>query len=217
MSGPAFTRLILVRHGRTEYNTANRLQGRIDIPLAELGVRQAEAVAPVVAAMRPDAIICSPLVRAHRTASAIGAVCGLEPTTDERLMEIDVGRWGGKSVAELRRDDPQFAASMASSADFRRPGGETGTEVMDRIADALEAIAAAHQGQRVVVVSHGFALRTGICRLLGGDYATSRTFGGLSNCSWSLMDRFSDQEAAARGLELKWRLRAYNCKAEVPA
>lgn len=215
MSRAAFTRLILVRHGRTQFNAENRLQGRMDIPLAELGVQQAEAVAPVIAGMGPDAIVSSPLVRAHRTARTIGEACGIEPVTDEGLMEIDVGRWAGKSVAELRREDPRFAASMASGDDFRRPGGETGTEVMERMAGALEGIVEGHQGQRVVVVSHGFALRTGICRLLGGDYAASRSFGGLGNCSWSLMDRFSEEEARARGLEVRWRLRAYNCKVEV--
>ncbi|QCV89174.1 histidine phosphatase family protein [Acidipropionibacterium jensenii] len=208
----ALTRFILVRHGRTEYNAQNRLQGRMDIPLAERGVRQAEAVAPVIAGMDPDIIVCSPLTRARQTARRIGRACGIDPVPDDRLMEIDVGRWGGLRVADLRREAPNLVAAREVGKDFRRPGGETGSEVMDRIAGAMEGIAAHHPGQTVVVVSHGFALRTGICRLLGGDYSASRGLGGLSNCSWTLLDRFSNEESRARGLATPWRLRAYNCQ-----
>lgn len=210
MSG-ATTRLILVRHGRTEFNAQNRLQGQMDVPLSAEGVEQARRVAPVISWLRPQAIVCSPLGRAHRTASAIGRASGIEPVDDPRLMEIDVGEWAGLRAEDLYRDDPRYPAGMVSADDFRRPGGETGTEAMNRIAGAMESIAAEHAGQRVVVVSHGFALRTAMCRLLGGDYTASRAWGGLSNCSWSLMDRFSPEEARSRGLEGLWRLRAYNC------
>ena len=209
------TQLILVRHGRTEFNAENRLQGQLDVPLSAEGVAQADRVAPVISWLRPQAIVCSPLSRAHQTAAAIGRACGVEPVDDARLKEIDVGEWSGLRAEDLFRDDPRYEAGMVSDSDFRRPGGETGTEVMDRIAGAIDAIATEHEGERVVVVSHGFALRTGMCRLLGGDYTASRAWGGLSNCSWSLMDRFGDAEMARRGLDRRWRLRAYNCP--VPA
>ncbi|AXE39142.1 histidine phosphatase family protein [Acidipropionibacterium virtanenii] len=205
------TQLILVRHGRTDFNAENRLQGQLDVPLSSEGEAQAARVAPVISWLRPRVIVCSPLQRAHQTAAAIGEACGVEPVDDPRLMEIDVGEWSGLRAEDLLRDDPRYEAGMVSGSDFRRPGGETGTEVMERIAGAIDAIAAEHQGGRLVVVSHGFALRTGMCRLLGGDYTESRLWGGLLNCSWSLMDRFSDEEASRRGLDGRWRLRAYNC------
>lgn len=205
------TQLILVRHGRTGFNAENRLQGQLDVPLSPEGAAQARRVAPVISWLRPGVIICSPLRRARQTAAEIGEACGVEPLDDPRLKEIDVGEWSGLRAEDLVRDDPRYGAGMASGSDFRRPGGETGTEVMDRIAGAIEAIAAEHEGERLAVVSHGFALRTGMCRLLGGDYTESRRWGGLSNCSWSLMDRFSDDEMVRRGLDGRWRLRAYNC------
>lgn len=210
MSGVT-TRFILVRHGRTEFNAENRLQGQMDVPLSTEGIDQARRMATVISWLRPQAIVCSPLGRARRTAQEIGRASGVTPVDDPRLMEIDVGEWAGRRAEDLYRDDPRYPAGMASGEDFRRPGGETGTEVMDRIAGAVESIAAEHAGQRVVVVSHGFALRTGMCRLLGGDYTDSRLWGGLSNCSWSLMDRFSTEDARSRGLAGPWRLRAYNC------
>ncbi|MDU6251985.1 MAG: histidine phosphatase family protein, partial [Cutibacterium avidum] len=66
------TRIVLVRHGETEFNADGRLQGQLDIPLSSVGIAQAEAVAPVIAGMDPVAIVSSPLVRARVTAETIG-------------------------------------------------------------------------------------------------------------------------------------------------
>ena len=127
------TRLVFVRHGRTAFNVEGRLQGRLDMPLDEVGRRQAFTVAQVIAAMEPDAIIASPLQRARDTAQAIGACAGLGVQLDDRLIEFDVGRWSGQRAADLRRNDPEYAAGVVSPIDYRRADGETASEDADRI------------------------------------------------------------------------------------
>ena len=124
------TRIVLVRHGETEFNADGRLQGQLDIPLSSVGIAQAEAVAPVIAGMDPVAIVSSPLVRARVTAETIGRATGLEVGFDDRLKEVDVGQWAGETVPDLHRNDPHYTRLMASGEDFRRseepdgvPGG----------------------------------------------------------------------------------------------
>ena len=119
------TRIVLVRHGETEFNAEGRLQGQTDIPLSAVGIAQAEAVGPVIAGMNPVAIVSSPLMRARVTAETIGRVAGVEVGVDERLKEVDVGQWAGQTVLDLHRNDPDYARLMASGKDFRRSSGET--------------------------------------------------------------------------------------------
>ena len=84
-------RLVVLRHGQTDYNLANRAQGHLDVPLNETGRAQARGVAPVIAAYAPSFIWSSDLVRASETAAIVAEVCGLEVTTDARLREFAVG------------------------------------------------------------------------------------------------------------------------------
>ena len=100
------TRIVLVRHGETEFNAEGRLQGQTDIPLSAVGIAQAEAVGPVIAGMNPVAIVSSPLMRARVTAETIGRVAGVEVGVDERLKEVDVGQWAGQTVLDLHRKIP---------------------------------------------------------------------------------------------------------------
>ena len=123
------TRLVFVRHGRTAFNVEGRLQGRLGMPLDEVGRRQAFTVAQVIAAMEPDTIIASPLQRARDTAQAIGACAGLGVQLDDRLIEIDVGRWSGQRAADLRRNDPEYAAALSiTGAPMGRRRARSGIE-----------------------------------------------------------------------------------------
>ena len=99
MSGPG-TRLVLWRHGRTGFNAQHRFQGRRDVPLDEIGLAQARAAAPHLAALGPAAIISSPLSRALGTAEALAGLTGLPVERDGRLVEVDVGDWAGLTPAE---------------------------------------------------------------------------------------------------------------------
>lgn len=207
------TRLVLVRHGVTAHNLEGRLQGQLDVPLTRQGMEQARLTAEVVAAMDPRVVISSPLSRARATARAIASASGLaEVGVDPRLAEIDLGRWAGHTPQELRASAPDYVAAQTRTDDYRRSDGETAGEVAARIAAACEDAAAGHRGQTVVLVSHGFALRSGVAHLLGGDHRSSQVLGGLANCSWTVLDHLGPQEARRRGLERLWRLRAYNCQ-----
>ena len=204
------TRIVLVRHGETEFNAEGRLQGQTDIPLSAVGIAQAEAVGPVIAGMNPVAIVSSPLMRARVTAETIGRVAGVEVGVDERLKEVDVGQWAGQTVLDLHRNDPDFARLMASGKDFRRSSGETTAEVAERVTSAVQDAVRAHEGETVCLVAHGFALRAVVVWLLGGGYPEFLRFGGLSNCSWTVLDRIGPNEAGRRGMDDRWRLRTYN-------
>ncbi|WCC80631.1 histidine phosphatase family protein [Cutibacterium equinum] len=204
------TRIVLVRHGETQFNAEGRLQGQWDIPLSAVGTAQAQAVAPVVAAMNPVAIVSSPLVRARVTAETIGRAAGLEVAFDDRLKEVDVGQWAGQTVADLHRNDPEYTSLMASGEDFRRSDGETTAEVAQRVTAAIKDAVGEHTGETVCLVAHGFALRAGVVRLLGGGYPEFLRFGGLGNCSWTVLDRIGAGEADRRGMDDRWRLRTYN-------
>lgn len=205
----SITRVVMVRHGETEFNAQARLQGQMDVPLSPVGMRQAREVAPVIAAMGPHVIVSSPLVRARVTAETIAEQVGIDVTFDDRLKEVDVGGWAGARIADMR-EDPEYNRLMGSGEDFRRAGGETTDEVARRIAAAIEEVATAHAGKVVLVVAHGFALRAGVVRLLGGGYAEFLRFAGLGNCAWTVMDRVDDEEAARSGMSGQWRLRTYN-------
>ncbi|MCA3771538.1 histidine phosphatase family protein, partial [Cutibacterium sp.] len=90
------------------------------------------------------------------------------------------------------------------------------SEVADRIVAVCQDVVAQYAGGTIILVAHGFALRTGICWLLGGDYGASRCLGGLDNCSWSIVDHLPEDVVEARGFLSPWRLMAYNCGVPVP-
>jgi probable phosphoglycerate mutase len=195
------TRLILWRHGVTDWNATERFQGQTDVPLNAAGIRQAETTAPVLAALQPTALYTSPLLRAQRTAQELAIRTGLTSNIDPDLMEIDVGAWSGLTLTEAQALDPAFAAALASGADYRRSlSGETFTEAGERTAGAFRRIAASHPGETVVIVSHGGVIRVGSALFLGWDYRTAATLGGITNCAWVILS-----ERGAR-----WRLAEYN-------
>jgi broad specificity phosphatase PhoE len=140
-------RLLLVRHGQSEWNADGRWQGQADPPLSELGEQQAVAAARAVGIV--DAIYASDLERASRTAALIGAQVGTDVLLDPRLRERHAGPWQGLTRAEIAERWPGFLESGA-----RPEGYERDPSVVARVTAALEAIALAHDGD-VLVVTHG--------------------------------------------------------------
>jgi broad specificity phosphatase PhoE len=156
--------LALVRHGETADNRAGRLLGRSDPPLTALGRVQARAVARVLAAEGPVAIVSSPLLRARETADAIGDACGVAPTVDERLIEIDYGAWERRPLAEVPRD----AAALTSDPSVAFPDGESLVDVGTRVAELCEELLA--RDGLVVAVSHVSPVKGAVAWALGsGD------------------------------------------------
>jgi broad specificity phosphatase PhoE len=138
------TTLLIARHGETDWNRERRWQGHADPPLNDAGREQALALAADVGDV--DAIYASDLRRARETAEIVAAENGAPVHLDERLREVDVGDWSG-----LTRDE--IAARFPGAT--RWANGETREEMGGRVVAALLEIAAAHQGGRVLVVTHG--------------------------------------------------------------
>jgi ribonuclease H / adenosylcobalamin/alpha-ribazole phosphatase len=152
----AATRLILVRHGETEY-TARRLYSGIGDPaLTQRGLAQARAVAARVASGGPlAAVVTSPLSRCADTAQLIAdAAGGLPLRMDTDLVECDFGKWEGLTFAEVRERWPDEMRAWLASTAVAPPGGESFDEVAVRVGRAVARIRAAYPGQRVAVVSH---------------------------------------------------------------
>lgn len=175
------TRLVVLRHGETDHNAQGRFQGHADIPINELGRRQAEAARMRLGARHFDAVYSSPLVRAVETARIVRP--GAEILVDERLMEINVGSWAGLTWAEIQAQMPDYEQKYADGVDFRRsPEGETLAEVVERGRPALLEIAERHEDETVLIVSHGLFLNRVIHSLLGIE---GRVLGSIANAHHS--------------------------------
>ena len=194
-------RVLLLRHGRTEWNASGRFQGQMDSPLDLIGRAQAAAAAVAVAPMRPDAIVSSDLSRTANTADAVGAEVGLSVSLDARLREINLGEWEGLTRAEARERFPAEYASWQAGSDARRGGGETYAEVGARASSCIvEWLDRLGPGSLLVAVTHGGTARATIGTLLGFDPDLYWRLAPLGNCRWALL---SDM---GRG----WRLEEHN-------
>lgn len=200
-------KLILWRHGQTEWNLTGRFQGQADIPLNELGLQQARDAAPAVAGYQPTRVIASDLERAQQTAAELSALTGVSVESNSRFREIHVAEWEGLRLDEVLERDPEFLKREIDGRDSRR--GETGestAEVGERIAAAMHDVTEASADDDVVVVAmHGLAIRVGVATFLGLDLKASRIFGGVDNCGWVVLDR---SRSGA------WRLSGYNVLAD---
>jgi 2,3-bisphosphoglycerate-dependent phosphoglycerate mutase len=161
-------RLLLARHGQTEWHHDNRYVSRTDIGLNETGRREAWMLARRAEEERPDLVLCSPLTRALETARPSAEACGVEPKTDERLRELDFGEWEGRTLAEIREEDSE-SVSLFDEDPARHgfPGGEHLHKGAERVLETLADLHRSHTGQTILVVAHNTLLRLGLCRMLG--------------------------------------------------
>jgi probable phosphoglycerate mutase len=195
-------RLVLLRHGRTEWNATKRIQGQLDPDLDDTGRAQARTVAPVMAGLRPVALWSSDLARARATAEEVARLTGLEPTHDARLREFSLGERQGLTHDEYDELDPaEFARFRAGHWD-EIPGAETRAEVAERFTAVLkEASAALQSGRTAIVVAHGAAIRVAAVHWLGWSLDVAWDLRALGNCAWlELEERPSG----------RWTLAAYN-------
>jgi broad specificity phosphatase PhoE len=151
------TRILLARHGETEWNRLGRWQGHADPPLNDTGRGQAEALAGELAGDGVTAVYSSDLRRASETARIVGDRLALPVTEIPALREIDVGSWSGLTRDEVQERFPDgFARWLAGEIGH---DGETREELTARVVPAVESIAEAHPGELVLVVTHGGAIR----------------------------------------------------------
>lgn len=164
------TRFILVRHGQTAWNEPERFRGREDLPLNELGCRQAEAVAQRIAQDWPDvvAVYTSPLQRTTQTAAAIACALDLTSQPLEALLDLDYGAWQGLSHQEAAERHPElYNAWHQVPQTVQFPNGESLADVRGRVWPAVQVLARQHAGQTVVLVGHQVVNRVLLCAVLG--------------------------------------------------
>jgi broad specificity phosphatase PhoE len=199
-------RLVLLRHGQTDYNVAGRMQGHLDSILTETGVEQAAAVAPEIARLAPDRVISSDLRRAVDTAELVSAACGLPVKYDARLRETHLGEWQGRTVAEIEDGWPGAIATWRSDPAWAPPGGESRIEVVRRSLPVVEELdeeyATGEPDITVVLVAHGGLIAGLVCGLLALPSSTWPAIGGIGNCRWAALARRADHP--------RWRLAGYN-------
>ncbi len=191
---------MLLRHGQTPLSVERRFAGRGDIPLTDIGLGQADAAAVALAERGGiDLILTSPLRRTLQTAEAVAQRTGAPLAVDDDLAETDFGAWEGLTFAEVLSRWPDDMAAWMADASVAAPGGESFAAVGVRVNAALDRLLAAHQGKRVVVVSHVTPIKTLVCRaLLAPPAALFRIHldvGSLTEASW-----FADGPALLRSL-----------------
>ena len=186
----AANRVVLWRHGQTDWNVVNRFQGHSDIALNEVGVFQAKHAAQILAGMNPTAIISSDLGRARNTAQELAILTGLSVEIDADLRETDGGLWEGKTGAENRAEDFQNFIRWIDGED--NPAGTTGerrTEVAERAIRAIKKALGDKTDQVLIVATHGGTARCILGALLQLPLSHWGVIGGLSNASWSILER----------------------------
>jgi probable phosphoglycerate mutase len=201
------TRFIVVRHGETEWNVQHRIQGNGDSPLTARGRAQADAIAERLASERFDALIASDLGRAMQTAQRIARRTGHAVIADARLRERHFGEGEGMTYADIDRLHPgAFSRTQEMDPDYRVPGGETRREFHERIMHAFEALAEAHDGQRIAVVAHGGVLAA-IYRVIHGIPVAQPHTIPIANAAYNAITFEAD----------RWLLETWDDVAHLPA
>jgi broad specificity phosphatase PhoE len=167
------TTLLLARHGESDWNRAKRWQGFADRPLTDRGRRQAEELADRLDGTELDAVYSSDLQRARDTAEVVARRKGLAVSTTSDLREVDVGEWSGLTRAEAEARFPEAYERWLHGGEGWADG-ETYKQLATRVLKAMQRIAAAHDGARVLVVAHGGTIRAIHAAALGVDVHTYR-------------------------------------------
>lgn len=194
--------VLLWRHGRTAHNVGRRIQGQVDIPLDDVGNRQARAAAAaLVATTTPARIVVSDLGRAALTAEYLAGLTGLTPVVEPRVRERSFGAWEGLTWDEIEAGWAEEHTLWRSGGDPLTVGAETRREVADRMVEAItEHAEDLKHEEALVVVSHGAAITLAITALLGLDVVRWHGIAGLTNAHWSELRRSGEGRTPA------WRL-----------
>jgi glucosyl-3-phosphoglycerate phosphatase len=195
-------RLVLWRHGETNYNASGRMQGHLDSALTDVGRNQARFAVPALARFSPDLVVASDLRRALDTATVFVQATSVPLRIDKRLRETNLGEWQGKTGAEVDEMAPGARAQWQSDATWAPPGGESRVEVAAR---AAEVVAGLDEGgeETVVLCAHGGLITALTGRLLDLPVKNWPLLGGIGNCHWTVLARRETTGMA-------WRLMAYN-------
>ena len=176
------TRLCIVRHGETAWNAEHRVQGQLDIPLNGVGLRQAEAVGKVLGAERFDVIYSSDLSRALQTAQPTASALGMKIISDRDLRERHYGIFERQTYAEVKlKHAAEYARFAARDPEFGFVSGESLKDFSTRSIAVVSRLAQRHEGQNVLVFTHGGVLDELYRHINGVPASAARDF-GIPNC-----------------------------------
>lgn len=213
-------RLVMLRHGQTEFNAGSRMQGQLDTDLTDLGRAQAVAAAEVLAKRQPLLIVSSDLRRAHETAVTLAERSGLRVEVDTRLRETHLGDWQGLTHDQVDAAAPGARIAWRDDARWAPHGGESRIDVADRSRPLIAELVAgqpewgADEPDRpVVLVAHGGLIAALTAALLDLPVDSWPVLGGMGNASWAQLSGHGPAEAALE--DLRWRLDVWNASAQV--
>ena len=201
-------RLLLARHGQTEWHAENRYAGRTDIGLTPTGHEEARSLARRALEEGPALVLCSPLVRSEESARPSAEACGVELKVDERLREVDFGEWEGRTLREIRAEYPEAAERFeGATVEDPFPGGDSLPGAAARALAALREVSDGHPGEKVLVVAHNTLVRLVLCSILGIPLPRYRTsFPRLVNTAISEA-RIAGEGGAIYSINDGWHLR----------
>jgi len=213
-------RLVMLRHGQTEFNAGSRMQGQLDTDLTDLGRSQALAAAEVLAKRQPLLIVSSDLRRAYDTAETLAQCCGLPVDVDPRLRETHLGDWQGLTHHQVDAGFPGARLAWRDDARWAPHGGESRVDVADR---SMPLVAELVAGERqwgtddaerpVVLVAHGGLIAALTAALLDLPVDNWPVLGGMGNASWVQLSGHGAGDAELA--DIRWRLDVWNASAQV--
>lgn len=213
-------RLVMLRHGQTEYNAGSRMQGQLDTDLTDLGRAQAVAAAEVLAKRQPLLIVSSDLRRAYDTAVALGERTGTAVQVDARLRETHLGDWQGLTHLEVDAAAPGARLAWRDDARWAPHGGESRVDVAARgvplvteLVDSQPEWGVDEPDRPVVLVAHGGLIAAVTAALLAIPVDNWPILGGMGNASWVQLSGHSADDATFA--DIKWRLDVWNASAQV--
>lgn len=211
-------RLLMLRHGQTDFNLGSRMQGQLDTELSELGRAQAVAAAEVLSKHQPLLIVTSDLRRAYDTAVVLGERTGLRLRVDNRLRETHLGDWQGMTHTQIDAAAPGARLAWREDATWAPHGGESRVDVAGRSMPLIDELVTGEQEwgadeRPVVLVAHGGLIAALTAALLRLPVENWPALGGMGNASWTQLSGHSDDDANLAGIS--WRLDVWNASAQV--
>lgn len=221
-------KLVMLRHGQTEFNAGSRMQGQLDTDLSELGRAQAVAVAELLSKRQPLAVVSSDLRRALDTAVELADRSGLQVKVDTRLRETHLGQWQGMTHVEVDAAAPGARLAWRDDARWAPHGGESRVDVAARsLPLVVELVAtepnwgADQQDRPVVLVAHGGLIAALTAALLELPVDNWPVLGGMGNASWVQLSGHgpadpTDPDSLPTAFDrIRWRLDVWNASAQV--
>ncbi|WP_349268422.1 phosphoglycerate mutase [Mycolicibacterium parafortuitum] len=216
-------RLVMLRHGQTEYNAGSRMQGQLDTDLSELGREQAAAAAESLAKRQPLLIVSSDLRRALDTAVVLGDRCGQPVSIDARLRETHLGDWQGLTHLEVDAQAPGARLAWRDDARWAPHGGESRIDVAARSVPLVRELVAQQSDwgavdadRPVVLVAHGGLIAALTAALLDLPPENWPVLGGMGNASWVQLAGHTRADGDPSSFDdIRWRLDVWNASAQV--